>query len=1123
MIVGVVSDGPTATVTYRGNSVPSLGAVVGTNCKVQLFGAVPTGSGSTLQVNMSGTANVLVQAFTFFNVNGSSLETYTTNTGTVTPMSVSVASHKAEVVFDFGCNQGTSPTMTIPNNSSPHPIVVSLSKGAITSAIVAGGSFRSSGENAATTTAVSYVIGGTSLHWAIAGIALKPASGSAIRLDHFAAYTAGDDVDLRWRTGSEISNVGFNVYRDDGQSRFRINERPILGAALLTGAGISLAAGQRYGFRDVLNPGSAPAARYWLEDIDVNGSRTMHGPIIPLAEAPPSPPARTPASPSSSGSALPTSLVTTLAVVPAPFVPPEAPLSTPAFLTGDSHSDSTLAETQWRLAAGNAIKIGVNRTGWYELTGAALVAAGLSPATDPRQLSLLLEGREVPIEVRGGETGGLADDDTVGFFGQAINASSTDTRVYWLTDQLGARARIQPVMGDAPAAGSPSADVPFVVEWRPRSLYFGALVNGEGDNFFGPLVGGDPITRHIDLPGRMPAGRVTVEAGVQGVSLTPHAVSIEVGGQSLGQIILANQDRRSVQLTVPEPAITDSGVDVVFRASDATDLTLVDFVRASYQRTAAVVGGQAQFSLDAGTAVSVGGFAPRESVQVLDVTDAAAPHLISTAAADDQGQVLVAATPVASRALLIRSQQQTTPPAYVVSNQASRLYDSGNRGELLVIGPGELLPAFEPLRRLRESQGWTVKLADVQDVYDEFAFGTKHPAALRALMTRARQWARPPRALILLGDATFDPRDFLAQGAMDRVPTKLVDTYQMETASDDWFTDFDGDGIADLPVGRLPARTLADATTMIGKLVEAPLFLSSAEAANAVPALFVADSPDSDYDFPAIAGDVSNAVAPPWKTVSFRRGGAGMTAAALHSLMQTRPAFIGYHGHGSQELWAGDLLGNDLNAELGTRGPSAFWMDLTCLNGFFQDVYKPSLAEQLLRRPEAGAFGVWASSGVTEEVYWQKQLGQTFVDQLWNHGATVGEAAIRAKQQVPDLDIRRSWILFGDPTWQPAPFLAATISASPDGGDVEAGAGNEGPDAAAGLAPVSRTSTGCACVMAGQNAGNPGISVAAIVLALGVAQRRRRRGRSSQVDALAVLVQVLLEPLGQEVDKSPDA
>ena len=41
----------------------------------------------------------------------------------------------------------------------------------------------------------------------------------------------------------------------------------------------------------------------------------------------------------------------------------------------------------------------------------------------------------------------------------------------------------------------------------------------------------------------------------------------------------------------------------------------------------------------------------------------------------------------------------------------------------------------------------------------------------------------------------------------DLVPAKSIDTAVAETASDDWFADFDGDGVSEMAVGRLPART----------------------------------------------------------------------------------------------------------------------------------------------------------------------------------------------------------------------------------------------------------------------------------------------------------------------------
>src|SRR5207247_10163844 len=91
-----------------------------------------------------------------------------------------------------------------------------------------------------------------------------------------------------------------------------------------------------------------------------------------------------------------------------------------------------------------------------------------------------------------------------------------------------------------------------------------------------------------------------------------------------------------------------------------------------------------------------------------------------------------------------------------------------------------------------------------QEVYDEFSFGAKSPWALRAFLQQARRtWARPPRFLLLAGDASVDPRNYMEMGDMDFVPTKLVDTQYSATASDDGFGDLRGEGVAEIAVGRL--------------------------------------------------------------------------------------------------------------------------------------------------------------------------------------------------------------------------------------------------------------------------------------------------------------------------------
>jgi hypothetical protein len=57
-----------------------------------------------------------------------------------------------------------------------------------------------------------------------------------------------------------------------------------------------------------------------------------------------------------------------------------------------------------------------------------------------------------------------------------------------------------------------------------------------------------------------------------------------------------------------------------------------------------------------------------------------------------------------------------------------------------------------------------------------------------------------------------------------------------------------------------------------------------------------------------------------------------------------------------------------------------------------------------------------ANSGPRDEVTGEATLNQAMIQALYGGGSiTVGEAAIAAKKAVSDMDVRRTWILFGDP------------------------------------------------------------------------------------------------------------
>jgi hypothetical protein len=268
--------------------------------------------------------------------------------------------------------------------------------------------------------------------------------------------------------------------------------------------------------------------------------------------------------------------------------------------------------------------------------------------------------------------------------------------------------------------------------------------------------------------------------------------------------------------------------------------------------------------------------------------------------------------------------------------------------------------------------------------------------------------------VLLVGDASFDPRNYLGFGSFDLVPTKLVATKYLETASDDWFADFNGDGLPEMAVGRLPVRRVEEASLVVGKIVG---YGQSAQGPSEV--LLVADMPGEDFDFEK-AGSELFSLFPEnikvWGISRVRYTDDVQVRAALMENLNAGNLLVNYLGHGSVEVWRGNILRAE-DAERLTNGSRlAFFVNMTCLNGFFQDVYTTSLAEGLLKAPGGGAVAVWASSGLTEPDQ-QLLMNKKLINLLFNgEGLTIGEAAMRAKAATADQDIRKTWILFGDPS-----------------------------------------------------------------------------------------------------------
>ena len=805
-------------------------------------------------------------------------------------------------------------------------------------------------------------------------------------------------VYLQWQTGYEVNNLGFNVYRDQGGKRTLVTRQLVAGSALMVGPSTALTAGQSYSLWDSGSDGED--VQYWLEDVDLKGQSSWQGPItVERASGRGNrPPAggRSSISINSLGSGEPAQ--------DSQFVETRAKQDRPG---------SAQFEIQASLLGRSAIKMFVQREGWYRVTQPELIAAGFDARVDARNLQLFADGREQPFAVVGDGKGQFNASSAIEFYGVGLDSAYTNKHAYWLV--AGSKPGLR--INSTRERGSKASDASFLytVERKDRALYFSSLRNGDKENFFGAVVARNPVDQSLAIRNidRSAGKQATLEIALQGVTDVPHRVKVALNGADAGEITFDGQSEGLARITVSQSSLTegDNQVRLISMFGDR-DISLVDYVRLSYWHTYTADNNALRFTATAKQQVTVGGFT-NSAIRVMDITDPNDVQEVAGAVQQKQGFAVSFTAPgKKQRTLLAFASDQVRKPVDVKADEFSNWRDSGHAADMVIITTSDLTGSVDPLIALRQSQGYRVAIADVVDLYDEFSFGNKSPQAIKDFLAYAKaKWQTAPRFVLIVGDASIDPKNYQGQGDFDLVPTRLIDTQFMETASDDWFADFDVDGIAEMAVGRLPVRTAQESASMVAKIK------GYDGAANPEGVLLISDSRDG-YDFASASAQLRSSIPADTAVEGVDRDklDAATAKSQVMSALNRGPKIVNYAGHGSVGIWNGSLLTSE-DAKGLTNGQSLpVYVTMTCLNGYFMDASLDSLAESLMKADKGGAVAVWASSGMTKPDA-QAAMNQQLFRLLFNQSpGTIGEATVKAKSAVHDSDVRRTWILFGDPT-----------------------------------------------------------------------------------------------------------
>jgi len=151
------------------------------------------------------------------------------------------------------------------------------------------------------------------------------------------------------------------------------------------------------------------------------------------------------------------------------------------------------------------------------------------------------------------------------------------------------------------------------------------------------------------------------------------------------------------------------------------------------------------------------------------------------------------------------------------------------------------------------------------------------------------------------------------------------------------------------------------------------------------------------------------------------------TPGQIVNSINSGQALVNYLGHGSEEQWAGrDIFDENTVNSLTNGSQLPVFLIMDCLNGLFQDAVDQPLGVSLILAPNGGGVAVLASSGLNQPTP-QTDLDKMVVKNAFRtDGMALGDAVVKAKSSIADPDVRRTFVLFGDPAMkvkQPAPTV----------------------------------------------------------------------------------------------------
>ncbi len=690
----------------------------------------------------------------------------------------------------------------------------------------------------------------------------------------------------------------------------------------------------------------------------------------------------------------------------------------------------------------DALRIEITEAGIYKLSYEDLVEAGLQPQLmNPERLHLFNRGEEVAIRVISEENDKFQPGDYIEFYAVSFENVFTDTNVYWLywrKKSFGKRmAKIDSEMifdGEKINAFYEHLHI----EQNPKFWLETPGAPEQDYRFWQRLNASDvkEYTLQVPAPFSEPTEAI-VRVGFQGRSTAPphpnHHTLIRLNGTVIGDEVWDGDSPYIQEMRVSSELFVDGKntltVEMPGDTGAVVDVIYINWIEVEYWRDFLAINDSLVFTVNGSGKIQITvKKLTQPEIRIYDITNPFDVAEVINFSVEGEKRDLKATfetLAMGEKTFYVSSTQPSNPS--ITPFQPANLKAPKNGADYILITDKDFLAAVQPLGELRRRQGLRVKVVSVQDIYNEFNDGLFDPAAIKDFLQYAYQnWGSPaPTYVFLVGDANLNYKAKTKKA--NKVPTHLSASYDGLIPDDSWYVSVDGDDILpDMFIGRIPGNSPETVTALIDKIIR----FEESTVENPRKVLLVADN-SSDFedlnegivDYLPGEFDTDKVYLRSYFEGVDKDGRAEKIAQATQDIISSfndGAMISNYIGHGVMDRWSGSkgLFKPENVHTLSNEEQLAFALMLTCINGYFVDAGKYSLAEEFLLA-QGGAIGAFAPSNVSytwEDMILANEIFSIIFEQgNRNLGAITTQAKITAYEQGASQNVVKMFTLFGDP------------------------------------------------------------------------------------------------------------